>query len=273
MKITATRYEDLQKARQEYDDETKRMSDIINEQEREYRHKLREQESDVEKKVADMIGATTLQLQINVDPYPRYGTKGNWTIRVTANEHTKFEDNVALSWNWEVSTDSEGNIVKDSGSWSGLKVTTPEQIADLEESVRVIKILNNANWEELLNSPHADYSEFIDKGISSDLRDRRNARPNFEQDMLDARLEDLIGKNVAIKLKGDEYFNGNVGIVLTGMSDKFLKGYVFPWRAVNSGEPLTMEMIQKYAYNEARRVGKNKVMTQDGLPIEVEVQG
>lgn len=270
MKITSSRYDDLNRAREEYDAETEKLSDVIDEQERQYHKKQREERDDVEKRVADLIGPTSLTLDIQADPYGRYGSD-SWRISVRANQNTKFDDNVALAWEWDITTDKDGNIVKDSGSWSGLKATTPEQIADLEESVRVIKLLNNADWDGILNAPRAKYSDFVDHEVSSQMYDRKKNRPAFEKDMLDARLEDLVGKNVAIKLEGDEYFSGNTGIVLTGMTDKFIKGYIFPWRAVASGEPLTMDLIQKYAYHDARRVGKNKVMTQNGLPIEVEV--
>ncbi len=269
MKITATRYEDLQKAKSEYDAETKKMTDVIDEQERTFRRAQNEAKQNIERQIADLIGPSSLKLEITADPWGRYGSD-SWAISVRANEHNKFDDNVALAWNWDVYTNEKGEVLKDSGSWSGLKVTTPEQIADLEESVRVMKLLNNMDWNTIINSPRPEYNEFVDHDLSTQIRDRKNQRPAFEKDMLDARLEDLIGKNVLIQLKGDEYYRGNVGILLTGMSDKFLKGYIVPWSMAK--DSTTVDEIKKYAY-EPRRTSKDKILKQDGMPIEFEVQG
>lgn len=268
MKITATRYEDLAKARSEYDAVTRELDTAISNKEAELRRAQDEAAKSIESTVGNLIGSTTLQLEIHANPWGRSIGAKSWEIRVTANEHNKFDSNVALSWNWEVSLDDEGNIVKDSGSWSGLKITTPEQIADLEESVRVIKILNNADWDTILHTPRPDYYDYIDEDLLQQRRERMESRPNFEEDLMSARLEELIGADVAIQLSGNEYFSGKGGIILTGMSDKFVKGYIFPWRFVQDG---SVSRERAMAYMGEGRTAKNKIVRLEGLPVEAVV--
>lgn len=268
MRIRASRFDDLKKARDDYDARTKELDRAINDKELELRQAQAEAAKAIETAVADMIGTTSLQLEIVANPWGRSIGANSWEVRVTANERVKFNDNVALSWNWEASLDDDGNVVKDSGSWSGLKVTTSEQIADLEESIRVIKILNNADWDSILHSPRPDYKDYVDQNILDERRQRKQERPEFEEDLMKARLEDLIGADVAIQLSGNEYFSGKGGIILTGMSDKFIKGYIFPWRFVDNGV-VSRERAMKFM-GEAR-TSKSKIVREEGLPIEAVV--
>lgn len=258
MRITATRFDDIKKQRDDYDAETDRIHGLISEASDRWLEDVRKAGNDLEQKISDLIGPTTLQLSIRADS--NYIYQG-WTINIEANENRKSDNDVALSWRWKASLDDEGNVVKDSGSWSGLKVTTPEQIADLEESVRVIKILNNLDWADVLNNPIPNYKEdYADTDLANEHRDRVANRPKFEDNMLAAKLEDLIGTNTAIQLIGDEYYRGRVGILLTGMTDKFLKGYIFPWSLISAGK--TADECRRYVYNETRKASKNKVVTE-----------
>lgn len=226
MKITATKKDDILRRREEYDAESKILEDKIKQDEDRYNEARFKTRVDLEKKVSGLIGPTTLSLTIEVSE-GWFGNSG-WEVNVRANDRVKFDDNVALAWNWEAKLDKDGNIVKDSGSWSGLKITTPEQIADLEESVRVIKILNNIDWSEILNAPTVKYADYMDKDAHDSLRDRKQARPQFEDELKTAVLEDLIGGNTAIKLRQDQNYRGSVYILPTGLTDKFIKGYIFP---------------------------------------------
>lgn len=226
MKITATKKDDILRRREEYDAESKIFEDRLNESEDKYRTARADAQRNIEKTVSDLIGPTTLSLTIDVTE-GWFGNSG-WEVRVKANDHVKFDENVALAWDWDVKLDKDGNIAKDSGSWSGLKVVTPEQVADLEESVRVIKILNNIDWTDIVNAPTVHYSDYIDQEASDALRDRKQNRPQFEDELKTAALEDLIGGNTAIKLGQDQYYRGSVYILPTGLTDKFIKGYIFP---------------------------------------------
>lgn len=264
MKITANRLDDLRKAREEYDAETKRLKDQSEANTERWHSDTYDKQEELEKTISDMIGSTTLNLEIRVDPWGRsFSDNDNtWGINVRANENNKFSDNVALSWSWDAYLDKDGNIKKDSGSWSGLKAITPEQIADLEESVRIIKLLNNMDWQTILRSPKPRYEDYVDKDLNQKLRDRRNNRPDFDKDIQAEELASYVGTNTAVQLSSDEYYNGKVGILITGMTDKFLKGYIFPWRLTEDDK--SAEDVKSYVYNDERRTSKNKIVYSNG---------
>lgn len=257
MKITANRADDIRKAREEYDAETRKLQEQSEANTAKWREESYKLQKALEQKVADMIGPTSLSLRIKADPWDFFRSK-SWTINVNANEGGNFEDNIALVWNWEVKLDKDGNVVKDSGSWSGLKATTPEQIADLEESVRVIKILNNTDWKEILNSPMADWEDYNDPELAENIKNRKNSRPKFEDDLVAAELEDIINDGkTAIKLKQDQYYRGPVWILPTGVTDKFIKGYIFPDFYANK---YTANEI-KNEMGDARRSARSNIIT------------
>ena len=272
MKITAARKDEILKQRSDYDSKVKWLEDYQEDQEAKYRMADREAAKVIEKRLMDDInmyaGPISLNLEVTArsdsnwsnrnakDKYFRF-----WHIYVRANENNKFADNVALSWNWEVSLDSEGNIRKESGSWSGLKAVTPEQMNDLEESVRILKVLNGMNWDEIVNGPMVDRSEYIDPETNSQLYKLRQERPKFEDDLLLADLDELIGGNKAVRLKKDEYYRGTVYILPTGYTDKFVKGYIFPaYKVTQYG--MTADQIRQS--EEERRTKKENLVSNNG---------
>lgn len=225
--MAASRKEDLINERNKYDAEMNEYKSRVDEAEDKYDALLYDQQKDLEKKISDLIGPTSLELSIKADPYSSFRSKA-WGIRVEANQRNKFSDDVALSWNWDIEVNKEGEIVKDSGSWSGLKAITPAQLSDLEESVRVLKILNNIDWDALLHSPMAKYSDFVTDELTQPYQERKKNRPDFESDIQKAELEEAIGTNTAFELVQDQYYRGSTSILLTGVTNKFLKGYIFP---------------------------------------------
>lgn len=266
MKITATSREEILRRREEYDAETKRYDDQYNSEHQQYEDTIYTQKKAVESLVSEAIGSTFLDLTIQADPWSLTREKG-WAIRVEAWRNSHFDDKVALSWNWEVKLSKDGDIVKDSGSWSGLKAITPEQIADLEESVRILKILNGMDWETIVRSPMAKWDDFISEDNLEIRRERSKNRPDFESELKALALEDLIGTDTAIELTGDEYYRGNVCILPTGLTDKFIKGYIFPQYYLGK---YTADEIRE-ATNE-RRTSKNKIRFDDDGPVTVEVK-
>jgi len=260
MKIVANRRDDILKRRSEYDDETAVLEQKADEGSRAYRDALDEKAKSIESAVADLIGPSAINLSIRINPYGTGIYDNNWQVEVTANDayEVRNSDKVSLRWNWSVTLDNEGNPVKDSGSWSGLKAITPEQIEDLEESVRIIKILNDIDWASVLNVPKPDWNDYYDKEASDALRARKKDRPKFEDELVEAEVEDLIGTNTAIRLTGDEGYRGDVYMLVDGMTDKFLKGAVFP-KFYKDG--LADDIRKSFG---DRRVAKSKIYVRDG---------
>lgn len=268
MKITASKRDDILRSREEYDTETKRLEELEKNSESKWKADLFEQATSIEKRLSEMIGSTSLNLSIHVDPWGYFGAD-SWSVDVKANEGGNHSDDIALVWNWEVKMDKDGNIIKDSGSWSGLKATTPEQIDNLTESVRILKILNDIDWSEVLNAPKAKWADYVDEGLLDSIRNRKKDRPNFESDIQAAQLEELIGGNVAINLKQDQYYRGDVWILPTGLTEKFIKGYIFPKYSAENHNMNADEIRE--AIGEERRSSRANIVTSDGELVTMEL--
>lgn len=229
MKITANRLDDLLKQREKYDADMQVYEDRETASLDKYREAFYIATKDVEKKVAELIGSTPLSLEIRVDSNYSRGVDNTWKVHVAVDQRNNFNENTALVWDFDISLDKDGNVVKDSSSWSGLKAVTPEQISDLEESVRILKLLNNIDWSGVLRSPQPNLHDFHDEEAAETFRSMRKARPDFESDILNAQIEEIIEDGeTAIPLSKDEYFRGTVYILPTKMTDKFITGYIFP---------------------------------------------
>lgn len=254
MNIRASRIDDLRRAREEYDLGYKGLADEAAANDQRYRNAVASAEKSLENQVSDLIGPTNLELRIRAEE--AWVSRGGWSVRVNANDDKKFDTSTALAWDWSATIDSDGNVVKDSGSWSGLKAVTPEQLDDLEESVRVLRILNNIDWDTVLHIANINYDDYYDKDLSKRMKDMKNARPNFEDDMLQAQLEDLVNQDIAVKLSSDSDYRGEAGILITSISPKSVTGYIFPWRFV---EGKSADELRKYAY-APRRTSKSKIV-------------
>lgn len=262
MKITANRYEDIIKQRDEYDLVTQEFERKRESNHDKYKADLYDAKKSLEREVVDLIGDTKLDLEIYADPYGTFGIDTGWAINVKAHSNGNFDDAVALVWNWEVKFNEKGEIIKDSGSWSGLKAITAEQLDDLEESVRVLKLLNNADWAEILNAPKPKYEDYSDPEINKSIQERKSSRPDFESDLISAQLEDLVGTNTAVKLSDDAEWRGNVWMFVTGITDKFVKGYIFPQFYLDKG--YSADEIREKIYE--RRTSKSKLV-KDGSSL------
>ena len=200
MKINEDRRSDIIAAKDAWEAEYDKQQAVYDDQKRNYNKVLYDVGKELEEEIKRAIGSTTLNLRIDVRPYSGAATD-SYEVHIDSNEFNKFSDNVALSWNWEVYLSSDGTIKKDSGSWSGLKATTVEQLDDLEETLRVLKVLNKLDWSSLLSSANAKRPNWNDY-VTASSPSRRD-RPDFETQIKQATIEDVIGKDVLIKGRGD----------------------------------------------------------------------
>lgn len=153
---------------------------------------------EIEELVKREIGDTSLVLEFDISPYGSYGVR-SYLINIKANEWQKFDTDRALSWNWKCSLDKEGNVIKESGSWSGLQATTKEQLDDLRETLRVLDILNNMDWKAILDDANVRRPKRSDYFTMDDPR--REKTPDFGKQLKMASIEDAIGQDILIKGK------------------------------------------------------------------------
>lgn len=193
MKITCNRRDDIIKRRDEYE------ADYNAKQERyeAQREAFYRAERDVTSLVEEEVGAqlrTYPALQFNIHASRGRWGSGGMSIRIQCNENNKFDDNVALSWSYDVELNKAGEVTKESSSWSGLKATTPEQMESLVQTVEALKYLNSVDWATVLNKKLPEYDDYFKEPSPS-----RRDRPNFERELFEADLEEAVGQPVIVK--------------------------------------------------------------------------
>lgn len=115
-------------------------------------------------------------------------------VRVECNEHNKFDDDVALSWNYNAELDKDGNVLKETSSWSGLKATTTSQMESLTQTLEALKYLNSVDWSVVLDKEMPKYKDYFTQDMSKFYREQ----PNFDKMLMEADIEENIGKDVLL---------------------------------------------------------------------------
>ena len=261
-KINEDRLSDIRAAKDAWDAEYDKQDKIYKDQENKYRHAMYDVADNLQKEVVNAIGNTTINLRVDVDNYG-IGADG-YQVRVYGNDSNKFADNVALSWDWKVYLGEDGTVLKDSSSWSGLKATTPEQLNDLEETLRILKLLNNLDWTRLIGNANAKrpkYDDYVTAPYPS-----RSDRPNFEQQLKDAAVEDTIGKDVLIQGKGSgRNYNSRATVwyYVVGATNKQYKMFEFSNYTIQNHEELgdLAEFIHDYAKYAPDHMTKEKFLS------------
>lgn len=160
--------------------------------------------------VRDKIGSTSLSLNVRASK-----NRGGASVHVDNGDSP--HDEQALNWRWNVTLSDEGEIEKESGSWSGLSATTPEQIDNLKESVRIIEILNNLDWGKILNVELPRYRDYVKTEVPE--------RENFEKQLLEADVEDAAEQGLLIKGHGYRFYGDHATVFynILSMADKSFK--------------------------------------------------
>ena len=123
--------------------------------------------------------------------------------------------NQSLAWSYSVGLDRDGNIKKESNSWSGLNAVTQEQLDDLEKSIEILKKLNIIDWESIVKT---DVPSVIDYVTTKTL-----AEKDFTFEQFNADLEDFVGQDVIFiskYLKSENYYGSRYGYIIKRLTNK-----------------------------------------------------
>lgn len=157
-----------------------------------------------------IIGDTNLDLRIDVG----HRLYGGITVKI---DNGSPHDSQALNWNWTAQITKDGELRTESGSWTGLDVTSKDKLDNLKESVRILEILNNMDWKTILNVtlPHID--EYVK--TPAPVYDR------FDEQLLELDIEEAAEKGLLIR--GHAYkrypYNAAVYYRIVNMTDKSFK--------------------------------------------------
>lgn len=197
MKITCNRRDDILKQKYEYEAKRAERQARYDEQEQ----RFYQAENDITSMVEDEIRHQLSRfkaLNFNVRVTRSRLDRDGLSVRVECNENEKFDDNVALAWNYNANLNRNGEVEKETSSWSGLKATTADQLESLTQTLEALKYLNSVDWATVLNKEMPKYKDYITEDDPRYDRDK----PDFDSMLMQADLEDAIG-NPNILISGE----------------------------------------------------------------------
>lgn len=237
MKITCTKRDDILKRKSEYEaDKSSRQSKY----DAQYRTYLEEEGKREEKLRNDVIGAigdTSLDLEIDVSG--RFERK--YEIRVS-DENDKFNEDKALSWDWKVYLDKNGDVKKESSSWSGMNAVTAKNLSNLKEIVRVLEILNNIDFKMLLEEIRPPrYQDYV-----TENNPKYETAPDFDRELMEADIEDCIGTRKGILGTGSKFYRGNVYHFIERETPSSYNMWDIPAYYVEKNDGSLSDLFEKY---------------------------
>lgn len=201
MKIYAGRREDILKRKEEYEADKSARQSRYDKQYAEYKNAYHGFVNGIKDIVRAAIGQTSLDLEITAEAYDG--------LRVCIrDENHKFDEDYALSWSYEASLDRNGDVKRESSSWSGLNAVTDAALDNLKEIVRVLDRIKSIDWENILRQVGPEYADYVKE---NDPKFDRDA-PDFDLELRLAEIEDTIGKDVALRGidRSGKYYRFNV---------------------------------------------------------------
>ena len=195
-RITAGKREDILKRKAEY--EAKKAAYRQDWYDRNMRFDKAEQDvtNPIKQQLeSDLSVFDLLQFDVNVER--NYGGKGV-RVRIECNENRKFDDSVALAWNYDVNLTKDGEVKRESSSWSGMSAVTPEQVASLKQTVEAVEYLLNLDWASLLDVTLPEFSDYYTGALPEPERE------DFDTELREAELEGYVGTDTLILVENFE---------------------------------------------------------------------
>ena len=270
MKITSSKKDDILKRKAQYESDLKAYEDRQETSRRnllDAENKLLQPiEAYLQKKVS-RYDALTFEIQVDRAYFGKNGDGARVWIR--CNERNKFDDDVALAWSYDVDLSPSGEVIRKTSSWSGLSAITEAQMKSLRQTVSALDMLNDIDWDELVNIHMPAYEDFYDSN------DKRPAREDFDAQLQEAELEELVGANKIIKCKnwGESCpYRGVVWLKLNKETPSMYTANVIPdyavkYAAEGAGDQAELEKYVDGKYGEYR-VRKSSVHPYTPLEIK-----
>ena len=195
MKITASTRDDILKRKAEFDADYAERKARYDEQYGAYRKAEHDITSAVEEELTHQLSRfRSLDFQVECSRARHLKDFDGLRVTVMCNENNKFADTSALSWSYRAEITDDGTIQRETSSWSGLKAVTAEQIQSLTETLEALKYLNSIDWAVVLDKEMPKYEDYVSERMPA-----RSDMPNFDRMLLEADIEEVIGKDVLIR--------------------------------------------------------------------------
>lgn len=267
MKITASKRDDIIKQRDQFDAEAKARNDATEAEVKRWR----DAQNAVFKEVEEALRAEIPQTSLAIDIHVRnswIGSGDGIEVSIGNRNNNPHAQGNALSWEWSVKLNRQGEVVKESNSWSGLKATTVEELQSLEDSLTVLKAINNFDWKTILSRALPEWGDYVQD------RGPRPERPDFEGQLKAAELEELVGTDTLIKGEAGESSGWRTGVAVYYIIHKespaqyvvsdVAQSTVDHWKEQGHDKQKILDEIKRYSY----RITKSKFFTLIGKEVE-----
>lgn len=217
MWITANRRDDIIKQRDDFNRQKADKVQKYEKQVKDYDQAMSAVTDKVEKDLRSRL-AKFDKLQFDVSVAPAFFRGRGLAVQVYCNENNKFADDSALSWNYSVKVNDNGDVIAETGSWSGLKATTAAQLDSLEQTLAALRELNKIDWKTEIDIDTPQYADYVNM-----LDPRYDVEPDFDTMLAEADVDDLVGTGRGIyrdATGSSRYYRGRVYSVIVGQSDK-----------------------------------------------------
>lgn len=217
MRITANRRDDIIKQRDEYNRQKADKVQRYETQVKDYDEAMSAVTDKVEKDLRSRL-AKFDKLHFDVSVAPAFFRDRGLSVRISCNEDNKFADDSALSWNYSVKVNYKGDVIAETGSWSGLQATTSAQLDSLEQTLAALRELNKIDWKTEIDIDTPQYDDYVNM-----LDPLYDDEPDFNAMLMEADVDDLVGTNRGIyrdATGSSRYYRGRVYSVIVGQSDK-----------------------------------------------------
>ena len=198
--VKANKADDLRKEKQQWQMRYDARKQLYEDQEANYRHAEWNWQDNIVNLIKQQFSSYIEKLpflDITVD----YGWR-NIEVRFKYADWINKEDRdkVSLRWSYEISLSEEGEVKRETNSWSGFEAVTPQQVDDLMNSANFLKAIVDFDWAPLLNEAketRPKYSQYI--GIRDPRNDDNFRDPGYDKMIREAELEESIGKDIWIR--------------------------------------------------------------------------
>lgn len=261
MKITCTKRDDILKRKSEYEADRSSRQSKYDAQYRKYLEEDGRREEKIRNDVIGAIGETSLDLEIRVSG--RFEHKYEISV---SDEKDKFNEDKALSWDWKVYLDKNGDVKKESSSWSGMNAVTAKNLSNLKEIVRVLEILNNIDFKMILEEIRPPrYQDYV-----TEKNPKYETAPDFDRELMEADIEDCIGTRKGILGTGSKFYRGNVYHFIQRETPSSYNMWDIPAYYVEKNDGSLSDLFEKYndgGYNYNMR--KDKFFETIEKPIKI----
>lgn len=206
MRITCSRNrEQIIRDRDAYQSRVQQKRAKREEQSNKYKSAYRAVMESVKQQVADELSAfADLNLEIQVSN--SFDDLEHVRVDIYSNRNNVHDPNKALSWDYKAYIKPDGEVKKESGSWSGLNAVTPENIASLKQSVACLEVINSLDWEAILTAKTPQMEDYVD--LTPEPEDP-DAKRDFNTELLEADIEDAMAAGDWIKGHGYKYYRSS----------------------------------------------------------------